>query len=208
MKELKTSNGFVFQAIPLEEAVTIVRAGSGIYAEIKEVLLKTLPQLEEDTDNPQAFAFGLPNGKDLADKDRKGIGMALANTLKKAGLHWKIVYSDRRRQFICAPMESRPRSYAKNGNKPSVKPRGGMEEIIDKAAEVFGMPREILIKKNVQKPYVTYRKAIISVATDKGIPPKLIGDALSVTNDAVYFSMKKGSTNPAKEINLLKEALS
>jgi len=64
----KSVVGFHFQEIPLEEAKAVALAGNGNYSELKEALLEKLPQLAPD----RAFAFGLPNGKEMPDTQRKG----------------------------------------------------------------------------------------------------------------------------------------
>lgn len=102
----KTTIGFEFSEIPLEEAINAALAGNGKYAELKEFLINKLPNLPHD----KAFAFGLPGGKDMPDTERKGVSMALASTLKKANIPWRVSYSPAKKLFICVPRNIPKRS--------------------------------------------------------------------------------------------------
>lgn len=211
MKELKTSNGFVFQAISIEEANAAIIVGNGVYSELKEMLLKMLPTFEQEGQK-QACAFGLPHGKEIPEKDRKSVRTALASALKKANLNWSIVYSSSRKLFICAPrirkekVAMKPRAEL---DRKSILPGGPMSIIIDKAAEVFGVSREEITTKTLRLPLKTYRKAVMMVARhDFNIPPMIIGGALGITGDAIYQAETKKGSWPIGEIKKLKEALS
>ncbi len=81
--------GFDFQEIPLEEALNVVLAGDGSYSDVKQTLLEKLPTLPKD----KAFAFGLPNGKEVPEDQRRGICMAINATLHRAKFDWRITYS-------------------------------------------------------------------------------------------------------------------
>lgn len=106
-KEASVVN-FEFTEIPLDEAVNAVIAGDGNYASIKAKLLEALPKLTEG----KAFAFGLPNGKEIEEDQRRGICMAVNTTLKKAKLPWRITYSSIKKLFVCVP-SSTPVTYNK-----------------------------------------------------------------------------------------------
>ena len=94
--------GFSFQEIPLDEALNVVLAGDGNYSELKQTLLEKLPQLSPD----KAFAFGLPNGKEVPEDNRRGLCMAINATLKRAKLNWRITYSGTKKIFVCVPRTS------------------------------------------------------------------------------------------------------
>lgn len=100
--------GFHYQEIPLEEAVNAVIAGDGSYAAVKSELLEALPKLTEG----KAFAFGLPDGKEVLEEQRRGLVLALNLTLKKAKLPWRVTYSGVRKLFICVP-KATPRTNTK-----------------------------------------------------------------------------------------------
>lgn len=100
--------GFYFQEIPLEEAMNVVLAGDGAYSEVKQTLLEKLPALPKD----KAFAFGLENGKEVPEDQRRGLCMAINMTLKKARFDWRITYSESRKLFVCIPRSAKPKSQA------------------------------------------------------------------------------------------------
>lgn len=100
MKNEKEVEGFHFQEIPREEAVNAVIAGDGNYSAIKEKLLETLPSLPPE----KAFAFGLPNGKEVPEESRRGLCMSVNATLKKATVPWRVTYSSSKKLFICVPL--------------------------------------------------------------------------------------------------------
>lgn len=109
--------GFHFQEIPLDEAVNAVIAGDGSYSDIKAVLLEKIPQIDAaNASLPQSekksFAFGLPNGKEVEEDQRRGMCMAVNMTLKKAKILWRVTYSGSKKLFICVP-KSVPRNYEK-----------------------------------------------------------------------------------------------
>lgn len=93
--------GFHFQEINLEEAQNLVIAGDGNYADIKAMLLEKLPALAGD----KALAFGLPNGKEVPEDQRRGITMALNMALRKGGINWRVTYSGTRKVFLCIPSQ-------------------------------------------------------------------------------------------------------
>lgn len=100
--------GFHFQEIPLDEAVNAVIAGDGNYAVLKSKLLEALPLLPEG----KAFAFGLPNGKEVDEDQRRGVCMTLNKTLRKVKLPWRVTYSGIKKLFVCVPA-STPKTYKK-----------------------------------------------------------------------------------------------
>lgn len=106
--------GFTFQEIPLEEALNVVLAGDGSYGDLKQMLLEKLPTLAPD----KAFAFGLPDGKEVPEDQRRGICVAINSTLKKARMPWKITYSGTKKLFICVPRVLKIAASAKLGKPP------------------------------------------------------------------------------------------
>jgi len=97
---------FEFQEIPLHEAINAVIAGDGNYTEVKERLLTILPEIErrnQEGGDRKAFAFGLPNGKEVPEDQRRGLCMAINATLRKATVGWHLTYSSNRKLFICVP---------------------------------------------------------------------------------------------------------
>ncbi len=110
--------GFQFQEIPLEEALNVVLAGNGFYSDVKQTLLAKLPTLAQD----KAFAFGLPNGKDIDEKRRRELCSSVNKTFKIAKLDWKIAYSGTRKLFICVPKQPQEIvPHANNGYIPKSK---------------------------------------------------------------------------------------
>src|SRR5436190_1778679 len=109
--------GVHFQEIPLDEAINAVIAGDGNYAVVKSKLLEALPHLPVG----KAFAFGLPNGKEVVEEHRRGICMALNMTLKKAKLPWRVTYSGVKKLFVCVP-SSTPRTYTSKADKQLFSP--------------------------------------------------------------------------------------
>ncbi len=105
--------GFQFQEIPLKEALTVILAGDGSYADVKQVLLEKLPLLPDN----KAFAFGLPSGKEVPEDQRRGLCLAINATLKRAKFNWRITYSGVKKLFICVP-RSAPRAVETNGHSP------------------------------------------------------------------------------------------
>jgi hypothetical protein len=97
------SRTFGFQEIPLDEAVDAVIAGDGNYAVIKAKLLEALPALADG----KAFAFGLPDGKEVPEDLSKGAELCMRTDysahLKKAKIGWRVTYSSLRKLFICVP---------------------------------------------------------------------------------------------------------
>ncbi len=109
--------GFQFQEIPRSEAEHAVLAGDGSYSEVKQILLEKLPALPQD----KAFAFGLPNGKEVPEYQRRGICIAVNTTLNKAKVNWRITYSSSRKLFICVPREQKNQAIRANGYIPKSK---------------------------------------------------------------------------------------
>lgn len=104
--------GFHFQEIPLQEAQSLAMAGYGNYADIKAVLLEKLPALPP----LKAFAFGLPNGREVDEKARRAICSTTNQTLKKASIAWRVTYSSKKKIFVCIPRaKGRNSPYISNG---------------------------------------------------------------------------------------------
>ena len=162
----KTVTGFNFQTIPLEEARSAVLAGSGKYSELKEILINKLPTLAPN----EAFTFGLPNGAALSDLDRKGISMALASTLRKAGIDWKITYSESKKVFICVPKKG----------------------ITINSKQVHVYPENL--KKQIE--VIEFRNKVVELAK-KGSRPAEIARLLNAKEarvNGVYYRYVKGSS--------------
>lgn len=210
MKIFKTSNGFVFQAIPLDEAKRIANAGSGIYSEIKEVVLR---HFEEQNGNGtgEAFAFGLPNGKEVPEKDRKNICMSVTHSLHKAGLSWKVIYSGSRKLFVCVPGKENRQQKPQRQHSPRPLQNGDsskeMEALIEKAMEVFQIPRETLMHK--RKGFINKELlAVINVARDVlKMPAGPIAQSLGFAHMSGAFRGFKNSHKAKPEIAKLKAAL-
>lgn len=98
------NEAFHYTEIPLEDARNAVLAGYGNYSEIKAALLEKLPKLSPD----KAFAFGLPNGREVAERARRSICWACNSALKKAGIRWKVTYSGTKKLFVCIPRGAQP----------------------------------------------------------------------------------------------------
>lgn len=118
MKQKETV-GFVFQEIDLSEAQTIVAAGDGKYSDLVVMLSAKLPELEEKNRNlplseQKSFAFGLPGGKEIDEKDRRGLCHTLNLRMKSAGVHWKTHYSGNKKLFICVPLRNADKVVSRN----------------------------------------------------------------------------------------------
>lgn len=128
LKKSESVTGFVFQEVPLDEAINAVIAGDGNYAEVKAKLLEALPQLPEG----KAFAFGLLDGDEVEEDQRRGICMALNSTLKKAKLPWRVTYSGIKKLFVCVPPAT-PKNYKPKESNGYVPKSGTVEPDIEKA---------------------------------------------------------------------------
>lgn len=159
MKNEKDVVGFHFQEIPLEEAVNAVIAGDGNYAVVKAKLLEALPHLTEG----RAFAFGLPNGKEVEEDSRRGICLALNSTLKKARLPWRVTYSGVKKLFVCVP-SSTPKTYSKVEKEVPSVGKFTIKQIENVACEVFHISPDLLQGKTVDSQASKIRKAIIFLA--------------------------------------------
>lgn len=136
-KPQKEVVAFHFQEIPLDEAVNAVIAGDGNYAVVKAKLLEALPNLPEG----KAFAFGLPNGKEVEEDKRRGICMALNGTLKKAKLPWRVTYSGVKKLFVCVPPTT-PRNYNEKPDEkktPGYTPRSKFNKIPNVDNEILAL---------------------------------------------------------------------
>lgn len=108
--------GFNFAEIPLEEAENVVAAGEGKYSSLVVMLSQKLPEIEMNNMNVplkdrKGFAFGLPNGKEVDEKERRGLCHTINLRLNRQGIGWKITYSGNKKLFICVPSKPKtPRS--------------------------------------------------------------------------------------------------
>lgn len=200
------SAGFVFQTIPMDDALRMVRAGGGVYSELKDMLLEKLPQL-----NGEAFVFGLPNGKEVPEKDRKPISMSINKCLTQAGIFWKLTYHEKRKLFVCVPKESlSPRKYkfkerprrSSRSKKESTKRLG---ELAKKVFGIFNITPEDFFRK-MAGIFVPERLAFINVAVDEGISQSDVKDFLETSSSMI----SRAIANREKcsiEINALKKAM-
>lgn len=107
----KEITGFHFEEMPLSEALPLVQAGEGNYAELKAEVLLRIPRIEAQNaangTEPKSLNFSLP-GKDEAPEDqRRTICQVLNMTLTKAGIWWKVTYSSRDRLFLVVPKQGK-----------------------------------------------------------------------------------------------------
>lgn len=112
MKEPKQL-GFVVQEILLNEAQTLVSAGDGKYSDLLIILSSALPEIEKKNseagpEEKKGFAFGLPGGKELEEKERRALCHQINLRLKRTGIHWSIHYSGNRKLFVCVPTITDP----------------------------------------------------------------------------------------------------
>lgn len=158
----RTIVSFHFQQIPLEEAINAVMAGDGNYAVLKAKLLDVLPSLPEG----KAFAFGLPEGKEIEEDQRRGICMALNKTLHKAKVPWRVTYSSFKKLFVCVP-ESTSRTYkSKSGKDESSSPPGtlSIEDIESAACKTFNISPNVLRGQTIDREASKIRKAVVYLA--------------------------------------------
>lgn len=158
MKEPKEL-GFSFVDIGLVEAQNVIAAGDGKYSDLLIMLTETLPAIEQrNADLPSSerkgFAFGLPNGNEVDEKDRRGICHVVNLRLNRAGIAWRISYSGTKKLFICVPRQDKIRSIRqlreKNINPPDIG-----ERIIGFRKQ--GMKyREIAKKLGITNSFVSY----------------------------------------------------
>lgn len=234
MKE-KAVVGFVFEEVPLQEALNVTLAGKGHYAQLGEHLLKVLPTLQE-----KAYAFGLPSGKEVTDEARKNICMTLAQVFRRASLTWKIMYSENRKLFICVPsaplVASRPSlmksrdpaarekilnlhnqgltpqeigkmtGFSKNQIRYTLYRTNGPKKDSRKPAEPFiALAKRVF---GVSEFSRSQRKAVCMVGVkDLGILPKNLGSLTGLTSGGVAFNANAKTTFGADEINKLRNAV-
>ncbi len=103
---------FKFEEVPLDEAISASMAGDGNYSGVKAMLLTELPKLERANavlapQNKKTLAFGSPNGKELEERNRRGICMAINIVLNHAGLSWRLTYIGTRKLFVCIPRQAK-----------------------------------------------------------------------------------------------------
>lgn len=162
MKETKEPKevGFVFEEIPLQDALTVIASGDGKYSDLIIMLSKKLPELEQNNMNVPAserksFSFGLAGGKELEEKDRRKLCNSVSLRLRKGGVNWRIHYSGNRKLFICAPTKVKDR-------KPLPLYRAQSSEIAAEEAQALelrkqGLPySQIAAKMGILESRVSY----------------------------------------------------
>lgn len=195
----KDVTGFVFQEVPLQEALNLTYAGKGHYSEVAVHLLEVLPRLTEN-----AYAFGLPNGKEIDDSIRKNICMTVSKVLSRAGLSWKIVYSESRKLFVCIPWVPKSNSKTHNGIHAS---ESKLEEIEAVACNLFNVDKAALHRKRVLHGFANVRYIIIRIALMKyGIAAETIASYFGLAIQSIWGSRKHAKTFP-EHIEKLEAAL-
>ncbi len=202
--------GFTFAEVPLEEAINAVIAGGGNYSELKSHLLNAIPKLTPD----KAFAFGLPNGKEVPEDQRRGICVAVNSSLKKAKILWKVTYSGTRKLFICIPKKTaidKPLVHA-NKKDPML-----MEKILALRTKGLGygvISKELNVARTTVRSYlkssafqsnghglaasphvIAFRNKVIELAKE-GLTPTEIGKQLNEKMgrvNAVWYKYVKSS---------------
>lgn len=192
---------FSYQEVPLEEAVNAVMAGDGNYSGIKATLLEALPNLPEG----KAFAFGLPNGKEVAEKERRGICMALNSTLRKASLPWCVKYSGIKKLFICVPPKNRIKTFRPKTEIPETSKQ--MEALMLQTSKLFDIKPKDFKKGSKTIKGRCIRKAICIVATEMNIPMEIIASALGLTKNGVRFNATSKNPLAQEEAQRLRASL-
>lgn len=130
----KDTIGFDFTEIPLEEAQSVVTAGDGKYSDLVIMLSKKLPELEMNNMNippkdRKGFAFGLPSGKELDEKERRGLCHTVNLRMNRQGVGWRVTYSGNKKLFICIPRKSKIKSVKDDSYVPKSKWNGKEDEV-------------------------------------------------------------------------------
>lgn len=209
MKKSKEIVGFDFQVIPLKDAINMVVAGDGNYGELKAKLLDTLPTLESE----QAFSFGLPNGKEVPEDQRRGICTALNVCMRKAGHAWRTTYSSSKRLFVVVPKGNLtghalykkriPPTDPGNGKMDDAQAQREMESMILEASRIFKVTTE-QIQKGLGRGKAV-RKAICRVAYERNISPRIIAAHVGLTDAGVKFNAKQSTKFATIEIEKLQK---
>lgn len=207
------SSGFVFQAIPLEDAVRMSRAGNGVYSELKEMLLETLPKLDQADGERQAFTFGLPNKQEVAKEDRKPITMTVNKCLRQAGLSWNVGYNEKHKLFFCTPSDvlvsAQTYAITRTPRAPKETPeetKKYLDALLLKASEIFSTPKSDFLGLKPSKPF-PQRTALVKLASEKGIHTRQIAGFLEASYSAIYSLLKRDLSGAQLEINALKKAM-
>lgn len=111
MKEAKEI-AFSISEISLQDAQNVVAAGEGKYSDLLITLCQKLPIIELNNLNipaseRKAISFGVPGGKEIDEKDRRGLCHMVNIGLRRSGIMWKIHYSGNRKLFICVPRKDK-----------------------------------------------------------------------------------------------------
>jgi len=208
MKQGKEIVGFDFQVIPLNDAVNMVMAGDGNYSELKAKLLDTLPTLEAE----QAFTFGLPNGKEVPEDQRRGICTALNICMRKAGHAWRATYSSSKRLFVVVPKgkiaivrgsykKRTPPTDPGNGKMEDGRAEREIESMVIEASRIFKVTPE-QIQKGMGRGKAV-RKAICAVAYARNVAPRIIAPHVGISEGGVKFNAKQNTKFAKTEIEKL-----
>lgn len=196
--------GFDFQEVPLEEAQIMVRAGCGNYAEIKSMLLEKLPRLEG-----KAFAFGLPNGKELEQKMWHSICVSINLCLRKSGVEWKVYYSTLKKLFICVP--GKPITYKKSASPKMSEMHRAREKLAEVTPEVLISLAEQCLNTNRKDSSLfgkKLRRAVAVVAQeDFHFNQRSMDRALGYKKGSVNYILRHPSDLGKKETAILRAAI-
>lgn len=168
----KDTIGFDFSEIPLEEAQSVVAAGDGKYSNLIVMLSSKLPEIELNNMNiplrdRKGFAFGLPGGKEIEEKERRGLCHTVNLRMNKAGILWRVTYSGNKKLFICTPRKEK----VKKGEKFTTR---NAYNVSPDSAEKERRIREL---------------------KDAGMSLVKIGQTLGLSESAVHYHLyKKGDT--------------
>lgn len=195
-KQKKEVVGFNFQIIPLQNARAMSAAGGGKFAALKEELLARIPELKEN----ESFAFGLPGGKKLEDKEIQSVRMSVNTTLSQMGLPWKIGYNEERKIFYGDYLPSGVHAKVKRPYiKQSTEPTAGPANIRPMAVENFvQLAKKLHPEINLaihRGPYALarYRSAVCQVGVNMlTIRPEDLAPLVGISASGVYFNAMKG----------------
>lgn len=199
----KNLQGFVFKKIPMDEAITLVRAGSGIYAELKESLLK-----EIQASTGEAVSFSM-NGTNLDEKAVVAVLSALRKFLKDENIGWRLSHNAKHALFVCVPEreEKMPKKgRPKNYSAPTISPR--MHRIISTASDIFGTSQEkILSTGSKGSGSADIRRIVVVTARSLHIRGNEVGAAFGTNKKFVYNIMGSYVFRYKKQVALLTKAL-
>ncbi len=219
MKEPKEI-AFQFQEVALVEAQNIVAAGDGKYSDLLIMLTQKLPELDNanrvlDISERKGIAFGLPNGKEVDEKDRRGLCHVVNLRLNKAGIGWRISYSGNKKLFILVPRIERTAKTRGSTNEKAdyipvrkyqlkYKAKMNAESLVDLAKGVLNFHGEFDRSLDSR----VFRGAVAVVGQkDLHIVGSRLDAALGFKKGASNFFLHRGKTNVELQVNALRRAL-